>query len=402
LIAIKKLISLDKNEFDKEVTILKALGAKKNGHPHLIKLLATYRYKGKYHLMFPCANANLRVYWQDRKMPTFDAQTVLWSMRQMTGIAEGLLRIHKFEVTIPLKVSGAGEMRVQKDAELSVSRGEELFGRHGDIKPENILWFEKTQDCTDEKGVLQIADFGLGRFHGRDSRSNVNPDTIVGSPTYEPPECKLRRSVSRSYDLWSLGCLYLEFITWLLKGTEAIDGFSEFRGRQSSTGINDDNFFTIYRDPITGPEGKVRDKVVEWVDQLHQHEKCSHLIHDLLDLIMEDLLLIDSKERCQTSFLYMQMKLFLGQAEKDQSYLLKPVPPGQKRNSRSQSASNVLNVDKLIPRRIPSAGQEHIPSPEREELRPLPVIPKIALRPARNQGMKKGKSVTWPTEASTG
>jgi serine/threonine protein kinase len=184
-------------------------------------------------------------------------------------------------------------------------------------------------------GVLQIADFGLGTFHGRDSRSRVNPDTIFSSPTYEPPECKLRKPVSRAYDIWSLGCLYLEFITWLLKGSAEIEGFSEFRGRLASTDINDDNFFTITRDSNSGPEAVVREQVIDWVNKLHEHEKCSALIHDLLDMIMGQLLVVDSKKRTEARWLYHQLKTYLDKAKENKQYLLEP--ESRPRNSGSSA-----------------------------------------------------------------
>lgn len=98
LVAVKMLYSPDVIEFEKEVTILKALGSKRK-HPHLITLLATFLHKNKYHLMFPYADANLRKYWDDRPEPNFDQATVLWSVKQMTGIAFGLSQIHNFSVT---------------------------------------------------------------------------------------------------------------------------------------------------------------------------------------------------------------------------------------------------------------------------------------------------------------
>jgi serine/threonine protein kinase len=225
---------------------------------------------------------------------------------------------------------------------LSVSEGEEKFGRHGDIKPENILWFEQVSGSSiqDEGGVLKIADFGLGRFHGRDSRSNVDFRKVTASPTYEPPECKLERPVSRAYDIWSLACLYLEFVTWLLEGTEKIEKFGDARGEimeplitidgkiftiaRSGT-ISDDNFFTI----LNGENGKhaiVRKAVVEWVDRLHAHEACSQLIHDLLDLVMADLLKIDSTDRINASQLNNRMAGLAKKAASDKVYLLKAVP----------------------------------------------------------------------------
>lgn len=64
---------------------------------------------------------------------------------------------------------------------------------------------------------LQIADYGLARFHERELRSEVDFIKAYGPLTYGPPESKLRKHVSRAYDIWSPGCILLEFITWLLE-----------------------------------------------------------------------------------------------------------------------------------------------------------------------------------------
>lgn len=363
LIAIKKLFSPDLKEFQKEQSILIALGAK--NHPHLIKLLATYQHKQKYHLMFPCANANLRQYWDDRPHPNFDEATVLWSLKQMTGIAKALRLIHNFRVTH--RLSPSGEVRMPDDVNLSVKKGEEMFGRHGDIKPENILWFKQASKVEDENGVLQIADFGLGRFHGRDSRSKINPATVWSSPTYEPPECKLHRPVSRSYDIWSLGCLYLEFITWLLMGPAEIDRFSRHRGRDAGTGINDDNFYTVFTKPGHGPEAEVRDKVTEWVNELHKHGKCSAVIHGLLDLIMERLLIVDSKNRIEAASLSDELDRTLNRAKIDKTYLLKPVPRAQEADSgappqSTPAGSNSARTDTIRNASVSFHGGVTIPT----------------------------------------
>lgn len=394
-VAIKRLFSPDVTEFLKEQSILKALSCKR--HPHLIQLLATYRYKQKYHLMFPYANANLRKYWEDRSSPSFDEATVLWSLEQMTGIANALSQIHNFKVTYPLSVDGPGQVRVQEDANLSVRKGEEMYGRHGDIKPENILWFEQVAEAKDKNGVLKIADFGLGRFHGRDSRSKVRSYPVLCSPTYEPPECKLRRPVSRAYDIWSLGCVYLEFITWLLKGSEEIVGFSDFRGILADTGINDDNFFTITTDPINGSEAVVRQKVIDWVNQLHEHEKCSAVIHQLLDLIMKDLLVVDSTERINAPQLFQKLDDFLKGAEKDKQYLLEPVPRRRKTDDgvRSKSEPAIFHSPKLNTKKNVTFS-----SPEKfiTLARAQPKPPRdLVLRDAPTKSTALRSCVTWPT-----
>jgi serine/threonine protein kinase len=385
---------------------LKALGSK--NHPHLIKLLATYRQKQCYHLMFPYADANLKKYWEDRPTPSFDRDTVLWSLKQMTGIANGLLLIHKFTVTFPLKVAGAadgqGNVRLPKGVKLSVTPGEEMYGRHGDIKPENVLWFSKTSNTTDRMGVLQIADFGLGRFHGRDSRSGVNPDGVMSSLTYEPPECKLREPVSRAYDIWSLGCLYLEYITWLLKGNKYIETFSDFRGEDNpSTGINDDNFFTITTNRYGRTEGKVRDGVKAWVDQLHAHEKCSALIHDILDLTMNELLIIDSQDRCNASLLYSQMALFQKKAQHDLEYLLKSVPRQTKPNTDRTNSAPEIAMDSKTNAKVHFANSQkeknqastRPQSKTQSNIKPPNLHKDLVQRGPNTPGLRQGPHPTW-------
>jgi serine/threonine protein kinase len=253
----------------------------------------------------------------------------------MCGLASALRLIHTFRTTIDLKPRGG--FLLNDDSKLEVVPGEEKYGRHGDIKPENILWFKNV----DGSIVLQITDFGLGRFHGRDSRSNVDPKTVNATPTYEPPECKLEKPVSRAYDIWSVACLYLEFITWLLEGTQAIHDFGDARGERGEPSltindkrytiirdaiINDDNFFTIIRIGDNSRRAVVRDAVVEWVKRLHTHKNCSDVLHDLLDLVMDHLLRPDSGERITSTHLKDKMDAILGKAKSDQDYLLKPSP----------------------------------------------------------------------------
>ncbi|CZR57585.1 uncharacterized protein PAC_07474 [Phialocephala subalpina] len=282
LVAIKGLFSDTEIEFQRQRTILTAMNMKT--HPYLVKLLATYKYNGKYHLMFPFAPENHRMYWERRPSPAFDKETMVWSLRQMTGLAEGLWRIHIYEVTRALN-------------------------------SDNML-----------KNVPR-GRFGLGHFHGAESRSNVDPDSVFSSPTYEPPECKLRLPVSRAYNIWSLGCLYFEFITWLLKGSLEIDTFSDYRGRVATrSGINDDNVFTIIVDADGTRVATVREQVVAWVDQLHTYDKCSPLVHDLLDLTINGLLVVDTAARYPSSWVFHKLDQHLKKAQADEVYLLTPAP----------------------------------------------------------------------------
>jgi serine/threonine protein kinase len=242
----------------------------------------------------------------------------------MAGLVSGILDIHECMIRTTI---GITQSRGGSGSSIKLKQGEEKFGRHGDIKPENILWFASSPESDDPKGILKIADFGLGRFHNRDTRSNDDWRQIKSSPTYEPPELKLHRPVSRAYDMWSLGCILLEFATWMLKGREGNDAFADERGCQDSNPaypeLSNDEFFTILK--TDGTKAVVRDGVVTWVEQLHQHENCSAFLHDLLDMIMGHLLVILPAERYGAVKLDQEFQCFCEKA-KDPEYLVKPVP----------------------------------------------------------------------------
>jgi hypothetical protein len=50
-----------------------------------------------------------------------------------------------------------------------------------------------------------------------------------GSNTYEPPDVEPRISTSLRYDIWSLGGVYLDFITWLSLGHRDVLQFADMR-----------------------------------------------------------------------------------------------------------------------------------------------------------------------------
>lgn len=132
--------------------------------------------------------------------------------------------------------------------------------------------------------------------------------------------------------------MILEFITWLVKGGSQIDEFAEARSHPSfiEPGINADNFFTISSDKSGVPQASVNIGVTEWVDSLHEDEKCSQLIHDVLDCVMKDLLVIEPKERLCSKLLLEKLSMFLETAERDLRYAMHPVPVQPKIRAASE------------------------------------------------------------------
>lgn len=320
LLAIKQPFSKKRELFQKERDMLSTLATK--NHPHLIQLLATYEHNGSFHFMFPFANANLRVYWEETGVPYWNKETYLWFLRQICGLASGLDNIHEFNATkSPL---GSEPTNARAKAAfgkfLAVEDGEEKFGRHGDIKPENILWFNELPQAGKE-GVLQITDMGLGRFHRLDSRSKATAHFIGGSPTYMPPEVLLRKLASRAYDVWSMGCVFLEFITWLLEGPQVVEEFTSARGMTAWDGTYDDVYFTV----IVGANGKsaaVREGVTLWFGRLRKHPRCSPMIADLLAIVENQMLVVESEHRVRSSILVRTLQSLYVRAIGSSEYLL--------------------------------------------------------------------------------
>lgn len=159
---------------------------------------------------------------------------------QCHGLAVGLSKIHVY----PSLQQDLPALQIP-----TLSSGQRRYGRHSDIKPENILWFQGPDSNGGFQGTLKISDFGFAQFNSRYSRSNVQTD-LSCTPTYRPPECDFKKHpISRSVDLWTLGCVYLEFITWHLKGSSAvIKHFTDRRVEENpnlDTGITEDTFFKI-------------------------------------------------------------------------------------------------------------------------------------------------------------
>jgi serine/threonine protein kinase len=246
--AVKRILHNDPEAFEAEVSNLKRLNKEDNSH--LIKLLGTFAFREEYYLLFPWADGNLMDFWKEYPNPNksiLDHKWVLWFSKQCLGIAQGLKAIHSAR---------------KPDANSSSESGDQLHGRHGDLKPENILRFRDSSNniSSSQYGVLKISDFGLTRFHREKSKSGINAHTVGNSPTYRAPEYDVMVTVSQSYDIWTLGCVLLEFATWFLLGWDEVDAFSIRRKDEDNAEVKQDNFFMLVsiqeKDGQTGARAK--------------------------------------------------------------------------------------------------------------------------------------------------
>ncbi|KAK1624437.1 kinase-like domain-containing protein [Colletotrichum phormii] len=279
----KKKFSREKNFREEVRAWAKTVGL--SSHDHVIKLLATWRKGDSWNMLFPWARSNLKDYWEQNR-PERSPEFVHWISTQCRGLVEGLKKIHR-----------------------SPSDFAEEFGIHGDIKPENILIFDHSSN---PYGIMVISDFGYTRFHGINTRSNA--PAIGYSPTHRAPELNLQEptTISRSYDIWTFGCVFLEFITWYLKGPHGIRDFVGCRTADDTgapAGFKEDKFFIHSNIENNGEKEPVlKPSVNKWINHLRKQPYCGGYFRDFLDLIVKDLLQPIPKDRESCAKIAKQLK----------------------------------------------------------------------------------------------
>ena len=208
--ALKVLRPGQENTFIRELKAHMRLASTDN--PHIITLLMAYEQAGRLHFLFPWAEGTLATFFQSRAISP-SSQAVLWLVSQFAGIVKALQSIHFMS-----EKTSAGGVDVLWQ------------GWHGDIKPENILWFQPSSsvDMTADHGTLVLTDFGLSGF-----RQDIFGLTQTKVPrrdrgrtlAYSPPD----QEHSPSYDIFSLGCVLLEIAAWIVGGQEGSRRFRSAR-----------------------------------------------------------------------------------------------------------------------------------------------------------------------------
>ncbi|RSL98872.1 hypothetical protein CEP52_010065 [Fusarium oligoseptatum] len=227
--AVKKLHNKDEAAFCREVAVLQELN--EFAHPHIVPLLSSFKLGDEPHLVFPWADCDLSMFWRLNANPEPSAATSRWMLKQLTGLTDGLSLLHGFE-------------KGKKDRR--------WHGRHGDIKPSNILVFSQPSDTTTDsmdKYALSLCDFGLSSFQKQGVTDATRRDGGVSykhTPVYRAPEFDLEPCiVGESADLWSLGCVFLEAASWLVAGSNGLKCLAYCREDSGSSAPSHDAFFSM-------------------------------------------------------------------------------------------------------------------------------------------------------------
>ena len=162
----------------------------------------------RFYMLFPLANFNLAAFMSKAPAPELDRQHVSWFFGQLFDLVDTVGKIHTIK---PLK---------SEAHRLGAGHSHKTGGYHHDLKPSNILAF---LDREDGRPSFKIADFGvakLGMELASTSRTNgIGQRTLrslnfAGDPVYCAPDWFVHGEVGRKADIWSLGCCFLEMLSW--------------------------------------------------------------------------------------------------------------------------------------------------------------------------------------------
>ena len=292
-VAVKRLLRGTKpSEFLQEYAALKSVAESR--HRNIIQFLSAFRYQDidgavYYNFSFPLAVGNLKQLFAsslDVKLETRDfykgnstsaripdafcslARKTLWS--EFEGLANGLAYLHEFAHLV-----------------------------HSDIKPSNILLYES--HGTERIVVAKITDFGLAvdletkiswRLGSREARSAWQ---------YDPPEIREKFHKVRSSDIqdddaehqlrpkskelmrgdvWRLGSVFVELLTYLIKDSAGILEFRKFITTNHSHFVPDDTDARF-------DDGKnVKIAVLTWLSRLSGADMRAREIESLLRLML--------------------------------------------------------------------------------------------------------------------
>jgi serine/threonine protein kinase len=231
-------------------------------HPNIVELLFSFTYLGEYNLIFPRFPLDLAQFLKlEEPFGEFVRQQTFCDALQ--GLASALDSIHNVKLTL-------------EDHEVNLHR----IGYHHDLRPANVLVSHNT---------FLLADFGLARIKDMQTGSKTNFKETKGD--YFAPECQNRdfvnQVVGRPIDIWAFGCMIIDIVTYMKRGTKGVQQARDGRSLEVIPGWEDCRFYH---------SGFLRPAVIEHISNMTKEDGPSGEIAGLLQ-VANLMLSIDPSDR---------------------------------------------------------------------------------------------------------
>lgn len=268
-------------------------GSSKTDPFHLLQALASYRRREQDGtsdcLIFPFSDTNLDDVWGQSLVTGPVLPVLRWTPTQMAGLAEALAFV------------------VRKDPE-------ERYISLRQITPCNIQWFKHTTFRSHGWGTLHLDLRTMMIGQGLCKAPVRYFGEAYGDP-YEVPVRGTMRDDAEVRCVWSLGCIYFEFLIWAVMGSTNLQRFREARGgsnspfysRISSDASNLADPSTI--DPFEGFE--LTPEVCRWAEILHKGPKLRFTVRHLVEYLLGKVLVVNPAGRVSVSKLASDLGKFV-------------------------------------------------------------------------------------------
>lgn len=225
VLALKVLTGDSQRIFDAELEALAALSRKSS--KHIVQCMGSYVHGNNYNLILEYADQGSLGEYLQRSSPPRSALELQQFWNSMIDILQGLHQIH--------------------NTSFFDTKTASMVGIHGDIKPQNIMVFGNNEQSPYDL-TLKICGFGISamKFSAGSRTPVVDTDTYselnhayptgllclcsVGAPGYSSARIDRRRE--QANDIWSLGCIYIELIVWIISGSDGLKGFRDRRAKE--------------------------------------------------------------------------------------------------------------------------------------------------------------------------
>lgn len=281
--------------------------------PHIVRYIKAYKHGNTFNLVFPCSRTNLDHYLRDadHRAPNgynYNPEcSPLWT--ELLGVARALDRIIHYNTPGP-------------------NSGETFYGYHFDLKPANIL--------VEENGTLLITDFGQAVFMPGTGTSRISGRG--GTAAYAPPEFEETLSKSnRKYDVWSLGCIFLEVCAFVMGGNKGVKDFDRLKLTwRPGSHVQDDQLYR--RKPASASSFEVKHEVLDWMKQLPERslglrKHSRKFLHEMMDLT-RSMLCVNACERIPSNEVCKRLESILGRFQ--------PVPLGERLAQKIQGTAYAM------------------------------------------------------------